>query len=70
MDIRVQQAREHHRMAASLDAEAGRHRAERDRLIMSLRDEDPGFWTMRKLAQELGCVHQLIAYIINQARRG
>jgi hypothetical protein len=64
MDIRVQQAREHHQMAGSLEREAARHRVERDRLVLALRNEDPQFWTMRRLAAEIGCVHQLIAHII------
>lgn len=66
MDIRAQQAREHHQAAARLEQEAGRRRDSRDRLIMELRNEDRRKWTMRKLASDIGCAHQLIAYIIRQ----
>jgi hypothetical protein len=66
VDIRAQQAREHHQAAVRLEAEAGRRRDSRDRLIMELRAEDPRKWTMRKLASDIGCAHQLIAIIIRQ----
>ena len=33
---------------------------------MELRAEDPRKWTMRKLASDIGCAHQLIAIIIRQ----
>lgn len=70
MDIRAQQAREHHQATVSLEAEAGRHRVQRDRLVLALRAEDPRKWSMRKLASEIGCAHQLIDHIIKSARRG
>lgn len=64
MDIRAQQAREHHRLAAENERLAGMHRAQRDRMIRQLRADDPGRWTYPKLAAEVGCSPQLIAYIV------
>lgn len=64
MDIRAQQAREHHQMAATSEAEAGRHRALRDRLIRDLRNEDRKHWTHKRLADHIGCSEELIAHIV------
>lgn len=69
MDIRAQQAREHHEMAGSLDAQAARHRSMRDNLIRRLRDEDPKRWSYGKLAKEIGCSKELVAYICQHPER-
>ena len=66
MDIRVQQAREHHRLAAESERLAGDHRKQRDRLVRQLRADDPGQWTYPALAAAVGCSPQLIAYIITE----
>jgi len=59
MDIRATQAREHHEALT-------RHRAARDHLIRQLRQENPQYWTYRRLARVLDCSHQLIAYIVGK----
>ena len=64
MDIRIQQAREHHRQAAELERQAGVHREQRDQAIRQLRAEDWRKWSYTKLAKAVGCSPQLIAYII------
>jgi hypothetical protein len=52
-------------MAAGLsEREAGRHRSERDRLIRSLRADDPVKWTYPRLAELLGCSKELIAVMV------
>jgi hypothetical protein len=64
MDIKAQQAREHHARALSLDDEAGREREQRDRLVRSLREDDPKRWTYSAIAKTVGCSPELVAYII------
>ena len=64
MDIRAQQAREHHSRSLSLEDEAGRERELRDRLIRALRRDDPAAWTYGALARAIGCSPELIAYIV------
>lgn len=64
MDIRAEQAREHHREAAGLGEQAGRHREQRDRLVRQLRADDPQTWTYTALARAVGCSPELIAYIV------
>jgi len=64
MDIRIQQAREHHTAAADLDDQAHRRRGIRDHLIRQLRQEDPKYWSLSRLAMEIGCSKELIAYIV------
>ncbi len=64
MDIKVQQAREHHARSLEKEAEAGREREQRDRLIRQIREEDPGRWSYGALAKAVGCSRELIAYII------
>ncbi|GEA86888.1 hypothetical protein [Cellulomonas cellasea] len=66
-DARASRARELHRKAAEADEVAARHRAERDRLILQLRAEDPERWTYTTIAAVLGCSRELVALI---ARRG
>lgn len=66
MDIRAQQAREHHREAEALAGQAGRHREQRDRLIRLLRADDPRQWTYPALAAAVGCSPELIAHIIKK----
>jgi hypothetical protein len=64
MDIRAQQAREHHREAAALEEQAARRRELRDRLIRRLRADDPRRWTYPALAAAVGCSPELIAHIV------
>lgn len=64
MDIRAQQAREHHKLAAEDERSAARHREQRDRLIRQLRADDPQRWTYPALAAAVGCSPELVAYII------
>lgn len=67
MDVRAQQAKEHHRAGAASDQDAARHRSERDRLVRLLRTEDPQAWTYPQLAAAVGCSPELIAYILKRA---
>jgi len=64
MDIRAQQAREHHRESAGHTEQATRHRQQRDQLVRQLRADDPERWTYAALAKAVGCSPELIAYII------
>jgi AraC-like DNA-binding protein len=64
MDIRAQQAREHHREAGGSEKQAARHRGQRDHLVRQLRAEDPRQWTYPALAAAVGCSPELIAHII------
>jgi AraC-like DNA-binding protein len=68
VDIRAEQAREHHRESAGLSEQAARHRVQRDRLIVQLRADDPQRWTYPALAAAVGCSPELIAHIIRQAQ--
>jgi hypothetical protein len=67
MDIRAQQAREHHRESNGLTSQASRHRQQRDQLVRQLRADDPGAWSYTALAKAVGCSPELIAYIIRTA---
>lgn len=64
MDIRVQQAREHHRLSADSDREAAQHRAARNALIRALRADDPQRWTYKALAVAVGCSEELVAAVV------
>ncbi len=64
MDIRAQQAREHHRSSAGLTDQAARHREQRDALVRQLRADDPARWSYTALAKAVGCSPELIAYIV------
>jgi AraC-like DNA-binding protein len=64
VDIRAQQAREHHRESGGLTGQAARHREQRDRLVRQLRAEDPAAWTYPALAKAVGCSPELVAHII------
>ncbi len=66
MDIRVQQAREHHRESNRHGEISAQHRDQRDALVRSLRSEDPETWTYPALAKAVGCSPELIAYIVKQ----
>ena len=68
MDIRAQQAREHHRESAARGEEAGRHRQQRDELVRQLRDDDPATWTYPALAKAVGCSPELIAHILRKEK--
>lgn len=65
-DVRAQQAREYHRLAAEDEQRAGEHRAQRDRLIRQLRAEDPERWTYAVLASAVGCSPELAAHIVKK----
>lgn len=64
MDIRAQQAREHHRESVAAGELAARHRDQRDRLVRQLRADDPKTWTYPALAAAVGCSPELVAHII------
>ena len=68
MDIRAQQAREHHRESAGLTEQAAQHRGQRDALVRQLRADDPGRWSYTALARAVNCSPELIAHIIRTAR--
>ena len=63
-DARAMRAREAHRRASDADELAGRHRAERDHLVRTLRADDPQWWTYSALAAAVGCSPELIALIV------
>lgn len=67
-DGRAARARELHAKAAEADETAARYRAERDRLIHQLRDEDPGRWSYGALAAALGCSRELVALVVKRHR--
>ncbi|WP_258725525.1 hypothetical protein [Cellulomonas sp. NS3] len=67
-DPRASRARELHCKAAEADEVAARYRAERDRLILQLRAEDPERWTYTAIAAALGCSRELVALIARRAR--
>jgi hypothetical protein len=67
-DIDAQQAREHHRKAAGAEADAARHREQRDMLVRRLRADDPQRWSYRALARAVGCSPELIAVIVRSQR--
>lgn len=64
MDVRIAQARRHHRESLSADGEAATHRAQRNALIRRLRDEDPERWTYVALASAVGISPELVAAIV------
>lgn len=63
-DARAQQAREEHAASLASLADAARHRGQRDRLVRSLRAEDPKRWSYGALAKAVGCSPELIAVIV------
>ena len=63
-DIRVQQAREHHRASAAASALADRHREQRNQLVRVMRESDPQRWSYSALAKAIGCSPELIAAIV------
>lgn len=67
-DSRAARARELHAKAAEADQAAARYRAERDRLIHQLRDEDPSRWSYGALAEVLGCSRELVALVVKRHR--
>jgi hypothetical protein len=64
--VRAQQARENHRLSKEREADAVLHREQRDWLVRQLRAEDPSYWTLARLAKEVGCSRELIALIVRQ----
>jgi hypothetical protein len=63
-DARAQQAREQHRRSLAASERAAAHRAQRDRLVRRLREEDPDRWTYPALGAAVGCSPELVAAII------
>jgi hypothetical protein len=68
VDIRAQQAAEHHQRAGQLEREAVQERWMRDELIIALRRDDPRTWSYTALARRIGCSVPLIASIARAAR--
>lgn len=66
-DPMLARARELHRKAAEAEQLAARQRAERDRLIRRLREQDPQRWSYSALAHALGCSRELVALIVRRA---
>ena len=66
MDIRAQQAREHHEAVGRADHEAEMHREQRDRLVRQLRAEDPVYWSYGRLVRTVGCSKSRIKQILEQ----
>lgn len=64
MDVRIQAARENHRLSIESEATAKLYRDQRDHLVRCLRAEDPKAWSLGKLAREVGCSKELVAYIL------
>ena len=69
-DPRAARARELHRQAAEVDAQAARLREERNRLIHQLRAEDPARWSYGAIAAALGCSRELVALVLRTGRAG
>ncbi|RBO87049.1 hypothetical protein [Nocardia puris] len=69
MDIRAQQAREHHQAAGISKQQAAQHVAARNRLIRQLRATDPDRWTYPALARAVGCTPELIAAVVQGRTR-
>ncbi|WP_374454247.1 hypothetical protein [Nocardioides sp.] len=67
-DARAARARELHRKALEADQLAAQSRAERDRLLLQLRAEDPRRWSYTTLAQAVGCSRELIALVVRRQR--
>lgn len=68
-DPRAARARELHRKAADADRVAAQFRAERDRLILQLRAEDPVRWSYSAVAAALGCSRELVALVCRRSAR-
>lgn len=67
-DLNAQAARMHHEEAARYEAEAARHRQQRDVFIRRLRLDDPLAWTYAEIARQVGCSPELVAYICRGIR--
>ncbi len=66
-DPAAARARELHRKAAEAEQLAAQYRAERDRLVLHLRAQDPQRWSYGALAAALGCSRELIALITRRS---
>lgn len=66
MDVRIAQARHHHRESLSADGEAAEHRAQRNALIRRLREEDARRWTYAALAAAVNISPELVAAIVQR----
>jgi hypothetical protein len=67
-DSRAARARELHAKAAEADQIAARYRAERDKLIHQLRDENPQRWSYGAIAAAMGCSRELVALVLKRNR--
>lgn len=61
----AQQAREHHRLAGTAEADADQHREQRDAAIRRLRLNG---WTYTSIAAAVGCSSELVAKIVKAGR--
>ena len=69
-NLTAAQARDLHRRALEADQLAADLRAQRDMLIMQLREEDQKRWSYTALAKMLGCSRELVAQIVQRNRAG
>ncbi|MGU3650651.1 hypothetical protein [Mycolicibacterium sp. A43C] len=68
VDLKAQQAREHHRLSGDASRVGAQHRTQRDELVRQLWSTQRDRWTHRTLAAAVGCSPELIAKIV-KARR-
>ena len=64
MDARALQAIKLHKSVERDKQKANEHRAERDKLILELRTEDPAYWSYGRLARTIGCSKSRIRGIL------
>jgi hypothetical protein len=57
-------ARDLHRKTSTAYLDQKRYRVERNKIIRTLRAEDPRLWTYQALAAAVGCSKDLIAAIV------
>lgn len=65
-DERIDLAHIYHKRSHDREAEADSYRKKRDDLIRALRADDPKQWTYQKLADEIGCSMELIAFTVKR----
>jgi len=65
----LQAARQLHSEVGGQLAIARQKREQRDELIRRVRADDERHWTYARLAAEVGCSQELIAYIITGGKR-
>jgi hypothetical protein len=69
VDARAQQAREFHRRLVEAENRAEELRAQRNRIVRTLRAEDPERWTYSALAAAVGCTKETISAVIQGRTR-